>query len=692
MIRPSLGSILLAGSVGLVAVAVASFATVTTGLVQRFAEDQAVARVDAAASALSHALGEEADDLRVTAGLLGERPTLRRLLEDHDLAGAGAFLRRFAETGDLDGWALLREGVPVRSSEPAVDWAGVFSALGPVSLGLVAGVDGGRPWTAAASPVAGPTGWSVVVSRRWDDSRLGALANGADFSIRLLDRASAAGPLEDPVLPLRLAALDGRRAASRVDDAGVFVGVAPLRGATSEIVAVAEATLPVDAVDGPIRRLARRIGLLALAAAGLGAALAGWLTRVLARQVGDLTQVSSRIGAGDLEVPVPRAGIAEIGRLAAAMEDMRTRLGKLTSDLRRQRAEAESILAGTADGVLAVDRERTIRYMNPQAAERLGVPVARVIGRFCGDVLRPREPDGRRPCDDRCPILDARFRGPSRAVEHLETARGPRTVLVTSGPPTPGGSDEEAARQIVVLRDETDAEAARRLRDAVVANVSHEFRTPLSAQRASLELLREKLQGVEDAAPLLRSLERGTLRLTRLIDNLLESLRIEAGQDAVRKEPVDLDAVLEDAVEDTAPLLEQRGQRVDVDLPHPLPELSGDSVRLTQVFVNLLANANKFSPEGSSITIRGERRPGEVVVTVADEGPGLPPGETEHLFDRFIRSSSDEPKESGLGLGLWIVRSIVARHGGRVEALDAERGTKIAVTLPTGARREDPGR
>jgi signal transduction histidine kinase len=692
MFKPSLGSILLAGSVGLVAIAVAAFATVTTGLVRRFADDQAVARVDAAASALSQALGDEADDLRVTARLLGERPTLRRLLEDDDRNGAGTFLRRFAGTGDLDGWALLREGAPVRTSDPDVDWAAVLSALGPAGLGLVAGPDGGRPWTAAASPVPESAGWSVVVARRWDDPRLHALSNDAEFGIRLLDRVAAAGPLEDPALPLRLVALDGNRAASRVDDSGFFVGVAPLRGANSEVVAVAEATLPVESVDAPIRRLAHRIGLCALATAGLGAALAAWLTRVLARQVGDLAQVSTRIGAGDLDVPVPRVGIAEIGRLGAAMEDMRIRLGKLTSDLRRQSAEAESILAGTADGVLAVDRERTIRYLNPQAAARLGVPVERAVGRFCGDVLRPKEPDGRRPCEDRCPILDARFRGPSRGVEHLETAGGPRTVLVTSGPPTPGGSDEEAGRQIVVLRDETDAEAARRLRDAVVASVSHEFRTPLSAQRASLELLRERLQGFEGTAPLLRSLERGTLRLTQLIDNLLESLRIEAGRDTVRKERVDLDAVVEEAVEDTAPLLELRRQRVDVDLPHPLPGVSGDSVRLTQVFVNLLANANKFAPEGSSITIRGERRPGEIVVTVADEGPGLPSGETDRLFDRFIRSSSDEPKESGLGLGLWIVRSIVARHGGRVEALDAERGTKIAVILPAEGGREDSGR
>src|SRR5262249_35660095 len=154
---------------------------------------------------------------------------------------------------------------------------------------------------------------------------------------------------------------------------------------------------------------------------------------------------------------------------------------------------------------------------------------------------------------------------------------------------------------------ETDAEATRRLRDTLVANISHEFRTPLSAQLASIEMLRERVGDLasDDAQDLLRAIERGSLRLTRLIDNLLESLRIEAGQDSVRRAPVALDQVVEEAVELTGPLLEQRQQRLAVELPYPLPEVTGDAPRLTQALVNLLANANKFAPAGSAVRVGG---------------------------------------------------------------------------------------
>jgi signal transduction histidine kinase len=248
-----------------------------------------------------------------------------------------------------------------------------------------------------------------------------------------------------------------------------------------------------------------------------------------------------------------------------------------------------------------------------------------------------------------------------------------------------------------VLRDETDVEAARRQRDAVLANISHEFRTPLSAQLASIELLRDRLLqspgGLDGATrDLVLSLERGSLRLTQLIDNLLESVRIESGQDSIRNRPVALDEVVEEAVEMTSPLLAQRGQSIEVDLPYPMPPVRGDAPRLTQVFVNLLANANKFAPAGSAVRVGGAVEGGAVVLWVEDDGPGL--GETEtggELFDRFVRRAGEgeEPETGGMGLGLWIVRSIVERHGGRVEAGAGPggRGTRMRVVIP-GAPRE----
>ena len=433
--------------------------------------------------------------------------------------------------------------------------------------------------------------------------------------------------------------------------------------------------------------------VLALGVAAFALLFGVLLARQLAGPVRALTTAAARIGRGDLETPMPRvpegAG-AEVATLAATMEEMRRRLFGLTGELRRRQAEAETILSGIAFGVFAVDRDRRVRYLNPQAAALLGIPVESALGRFCGDVLRPEGvgPEGERPCDERCPIVHARFRGIARATEHLTvtTAAGEtrRTVVITSSQPTED-------RQFQVLRDETETEATRRLRDTVLANISHEFKTPLAAQLASIELLRDRLPELESgaageaggAAELVGSLERGTLRLTQLIDNLLESVRIEAGETGIRRRPVALDEVVEQAVELMSPLLGQRGQRLTVDLPYPLPAILGDAPRLTQVFVNLLANANKFAPEGSTIALRGAVRPEGVALEVEDEGPGLPTAGGA-LFERFVRSAGEEPAESGMGLGLWIVKSIVERHGGRVEA-ESRRdrpGTRMRVVLP----------
>src|SRR3989442_11548693 len=161
------------------------------------------------------------------------------------------------------------------------------------------------------------------------------------------------------------------------------------------------------------------------------------------------------------------------------------------------------------------------------------------------------------------------------------------------------------------MRDETEVEATRRLRDTVLANITHEFRTPLTAQLASIELLRDRLGELktEEARDLVLSLERGTLRLTQLIDNLLESVRIDAGHDSIRRQPVAIDEVVDEAVDLAAPLLALRDQKLSVDLPYPLPAVSGDAPRLVPVPGNPLANANKVAPARPPTRAGGEVRP-----------------------------------------------------------------------------------
>jgi signal transduction histidine kinase len=378
-------------------------------------------------------------------------------------------------------------------------------------------------------------------------------------------------------------------------------------------------------------------------------------------------------------------GGPEIDALARTLEDLRQHLVDASTTLRRREADADALLRGVVEGVFAVDGDRNLRYLNPQAERMLGIEAQTAIGRFCGDVLRPCAlADGRRPCESACPIVAARERGQSQATEILQRATGPdRTVVITSAGMVDG-------LQVQVMRDETDLEAARRARDSILANISHEFRTPLAAQLASIELLQENLHDMprEQLEELVTALRRGSLRLTRLIDNLLESVRIEAGQLAIRQQDVHLAEVVNDAVELVGSLFQQRQQVLQVDVAEELPVLVGDGPRLVQVFVNLLANANKFSPDGSTVRVAARAIDGAVQATVEDEGPGVQQDDQGSIFERFYRAAEQEPEPRGLGLGLWIVKSIVERHGGQVTATRTPEGlTRFIVTLPAAAAR-----
>ncbi|MGH7129308.1 MAG: sensor histidine kinase, partial [Planctomycetaceae bacterium] len=372
----------------------------------------------------------------------------------------------------------------------------------------------------------------------------------------------------------------------------------PIAASTGETVGLLQAILPASAVMGPVEKMNRRMLRVAIAVALLATISGILIGRHWIGGVQRLTKAARRLGSGDLAASIPPAGGKELSILASTMEDMRRNLVDLTGELRKREAEAQAVLGGIVEGVYAVDAERRIRFMNPQAEKLLNVSSADAVGQFCGDLLKPaRDAAGRRPCEHACPILKARREGAADAVEQIEPVRGrKRRVVIASAAPGDG-------MQVQVLRDETELEAVRRSRDTVLANISHEFRTPLAAQLASIELLRDGLGKMSstEQRQLVFSLERGVQRLTWLIDNLLESVRIEAGQLAIRRQDVEFGDVVNAARELIEPLLHQRGQTLDVKVPSRLPVLWGDEQRLIQVAVNLLVNASKFAPPDSTI-------------------------------------------------------------------------------------------
>ncbi len=672
---------LAAGSVLLVLLAVGAVAVSSVRLVDELTERQALIRVQLAGGYARDYLRRMAEDVLGAARVLAERPTLQRLLNQSPDRGIEPVLKRFCEAGKLDVCAIVGGNAPIVQTGPAVPWEQVRIAMDEQGERFMLSPADGSPslWGAVAD-IAGSDLFKVIVIRVANDRLLREMAEQVGSKVRIVNYASYIAPSEDPFTPLHSAALsDGQGSARRMREPDVYAASQIIAAPTGEVIALLDVELPAEEFDSAVADFTRRLWWIAALVATL-AGLAGVLYgRWIAQPVSALRDAAVRIGQGDFAPAVPAAGLKEIGSLAATMEDMRRNLVELTSTLRRREAEAQAVLSGIVEGVYAVDRERRIRYVNPQAARLLGSEPEAMIGQFCGDVLRPENKNGTRPCEHACPIVAARGSGQAGAAEKICRADGSRrSVVITSAAPVED-------QQVQVIRDETDLEAVRRARDSVLANISHEFRTPLAAQLASIELLRDgvnEMTGAEQRE-LFENLERGSLRLMRLIDNLLESVRIEAGQLDIRRQALSLQSVVEDAVEFVRPILAQRRQQVALQLPESLPELSGDEQRLVQVFVNLLSNASKFAPEASIVRI-GAREEGESILTwVEDEGPGFGGSDPALLFEQFRRADDREPEPPGLGLGLWIVRSVIERHGGkvRVERTEAER-TRFIIELP----------
>ncbi|KPV47682.1 hypothetical protein SE17_42095, partial [Kouleothrix aurantiaca] len=207
---------------------------------------------------------------------------------------------------------------------------------------------------------------------------------------------------------------------------------APITGPTNTTVGAIVASLPTTSLAQSLQQLIRTLLLLALGVALLAGLTSALLGRRLARPLQALAGAAERIGRGDLATPIGVAPGGEIGALAGTLEEMRWRLLRLTADLRRQQAESQAIITGIVEGVFSVDRERRIRYVNPQAAALLGQTPEAIIGRFCGDVLNPQPVGGARPCAEHCPIIQARFRDGAHATEQLILPDGRRrTVVIT---------------------------------------------------------------------------------------------------------------------------------------------------------------------------------------------------------------------------------------------------------------------
>ena len=294
--------------------------------------------------------------------------------------------------------------------------------------------------------------------------------------------------------------------------------------------------------------------------------------------------------------------------------------------------------------------------------------------------------------DDPAPYaIEYRVVRPDGAV-HWVFAKGRASIEPVDGVPRVTSFDGTVAD--ITTRRQADEDLRRfaaelseadRRKDEFLATLAHELRNPLAPIRNGLQLMQRVGYAPQSVEKTARVMDQQVQQMNRLVDDLLDVSRISRNQLQLRKEPVMLASVLEQALDTTGPLMASGGHDVVVHLlPQPMA-VDGDVTRLVQVFSNLLNNAAKFSPTSSKIWLTAEAFDTEFVVTVRDEGIGIPAGMTTKIFDMFTRvDQSLERSQDGLGIGLTLVKRLVDLHGGSVEARSAGegKGSEFIVRLP----------
>jgi two-component system phosphate regulon sensor histidine kinase PhoR len=432
---------------------------------------------------------------------------------------------------------------------------------------------------------------------------------------------------------------------------------------------------PLDRLDEQLAHIdavvLRGFGLEFVFASLLGWFVATRLTRRIDRQLG----VAHRIVAGDLEARVRVEGDDELDALGRAVNRVAERLEAQIKELEARRKEIADVLDSAGDGLVAVNRDDLVTHVNPEAARLFEVGDG-AVGRPYWEAVR----------DPKLPDVVAQVRADLRPRESDVALGGGLLKRELEARVSPIHDAAGAyAGAVLAFRDVTRLRRLEAVRRDFVANVSHEMKTPLTSILGSIETLQDgALDDREAATEFLAKIGRNARSLARLVTDLLELSRIEAGGVRFSSEPVSVASVVDEAEQGVADKAREKGVALVVDAVPADLEVRGDADLLGRALANLLENAVAYTPAGGRVAVRAKAVEGRAEIAVEDTGIGVPAAELERIFERFYRVDKARSRAlGGTGLGLAIVRHVAERHGGAVRvASEVGRGSTFTLSIP----------
>ncbi len=450
-------------------------------------------------------------------------------------------------------------------------------------------------------------------------------------------------------------------------------------------IAVVRLALPLTEIDRQLRTIWRAT-LYALGVSVAGAFAMAWVaSSLLARRLNRLALGARRYAAGEIAAPPADYEDDEIGTVAKVLDDAVRQLALRAADLARDRARMEAILGGMVEGVVVTDGAGRVQLVNAAARRMLRIE-GDATGRHYLECVRHPGVVSQ--------IAAAIQSDVGPATEPPIVHEGAR-VFVARAAPVAGASATEGGRgAVLVLHDVTDLQRADQIRRDFVANVSHELRTPLTAIRGYVEALQDDPLDGAERRRFLDIIARHAWRMERLARDLLRLARLEAGQEPPEMVACDIGELLSDVVGDLQHKIDEKRQRVEVAVDPSVGMISADPQQLHEALQNLVENAILYSPPERVITLGVRNEGNQTVITVEDEGPGIPPSDLRRVFERFYRVDKARARESGgTGLGLAIVKHIVERMEGSVKADNRRGGGAIfTIRLPLRTTVQPSGR
>lgn len=430
--------------------------------------------------------------------------------------------------------------------------------------------------------------------------------------------------------------------------------------------------LPLVQADTELLAFRRQLwgaSLLILLAAGAASLL---VSRSFSSRVDRLKEFSRRVADSDFRPMLTNRNGDALDELALALNETAARLDLMIRSLTEERNLSAAILGSMVEGVAVVSTEERLVFANQAFSHAMGIEAGGWQGRRLVEVVRQTE------------LLTAiRQVLAGSGTVHCEVAMG--TVRARNFAATASAVHSSGAGAVLVLYDITELRRLERVRRDFVANVSHEFKTPLTAIQGFAEtLLGGAVEDLGNRQHFLEIILDHARRLTRLTDDLLKLSQIEADRMELEFGAISIPALIAGCVETARFRAEQKQLALKIECPDALPTALGDRNGLAEVLQNVLDNAIQYTPPEREIVISAAAKNGKIIVTVSDAGIGIPQTEQTRIFERFYRVDAARSREGGgTGLGLAIAKHIVEAHGGRIWVeSEVGRGSDFHFSIP----------